>query len=232
MYIHNFPNGKKYIGITCQNSKLRWRRGGKGYKTQSRVFRAIKKYGWENVKSEIIYRGLSKDNAEKLEIILIALHDSTNKLRGYNNNNGGNSTGRNSVETRAKISASKKGKKASDEARKNMSIAQTGRKQTEKTKKLLSELKTGIPKSSETKRKISETLKSNTYEMQRWKDILIKQRKPVTQYNLEGIKLARFDSISIAAHTTGVCRININNCCLKKIGSKTAGGYRWEYENE
>lgn len=232
VYMHSFPNGKIYIGITCQNIKLRWRRNGNGYKTQSRMFRAIKKYGWSNIKSAIIYNGLSKEEAEKAEIELIAMHNSTNKLRGYNSNNGGNSTGRNSIETRAKISASKKGKKMSDEARKNMSIAQTGRKQTEKTKKILSKIRKGIPKSDETKIKISKTLKLNDYAMQRWKNILKKQRKPIIQYDLEGNKLAKFDSISIAACATGICRSNINNCCLKKIGSKTAGGFRWEYDNE
>jgi len=232
VYVHNFPNGKKYIGITCQDTKLRWRHDGSGYKTQSRVFRAIKKYGWDNIKSEIICNNLSKEDAEKLEIKLILLNNSTNKICGYNSNNGGNSNGRNSIETRAKISAAKKGKKASDEAKKHMSIAQTGRKQTEKTKKILSKLKKGIPKSAETKRKISETLKSNKHEMQRWKNILRKQRKSIFQYDLEGNKVAKFDSISIASHATGVCRININNCCLKKVGSKTAGGYKWGYTNE
>ena len=68
--------------------------------------------------------------------------------------------------------------------------------------------------------------------MQRWENILKKQRKPIIQYDLEGNKLAKFDSISIAACATGICRSNINNCCLKKIGSKTAGGFRWGYDNE
>lgn len=232
VYIHNFPNGKKYIGITCQAAKLRWRCNGSGYKTQSRIFRAIEKYGWNNIESKIIYDGLSKQEAETMEINLIAMYNSTNKSCGYNSDNGGNSKGRNSSETRTKISFSKKGKKASDEAKRNMSIAQTGRKQTDETKKKLSKIKTGIPKSEETKAKISKTLKSNEYEMERWKNILKKQRKPIIQYDLHGNEIARFDSISIAAHATCICRNNINNCCLKKTGSKTAGGYKWGYNNE
>lgn len=232
VYIHTFPNGKKYVGLTCQGIKLRWRRNGKGYKTQDRVFNAIKKYGWENVKSEIIRDSLSKEEAEKLEVELISLYNSTNKLYGYNSANGGNSIGRNSIETRAKISAAKKGKKMSNEAKLNMSIAQTGRKQTEETKKILSDARKGIPKTEDVKRKISETLKNNSVEQQRWREILKKQRKPVVQFDKSGNIVAKYESISIASHATNICRNNINNCCLKKVGSKTAGGYKWEYDNE
>jgi len=231
VYVHTFPNSKKYVGITCQDKKLRWRSNGNGYKTQDRVFRAIKKYGWDKVFSEIVYTGLSKNEAEQREIELVVLYDSTNKLYGYNNNNGGNHPGRNSIETRAKISLAKKGTKMSDVAKKNMSIAQTGRKQTEKTKQILSDARKGIPKSEETKKKISETLKNNPIEVERWKNIIKKQRKPVIQLNLDNTVVKKHESISIAAHSTGICRSNINNCCLEKIGSKTAGGYKWRYYN-
>lgn len=232
VYIHTFPNGKNYIGVTCQKGVLRWRLNGNGYKTQERMFRAIKKYGWASVETKILYCGLSKSEAEEIEIKVISIYKSTEKLYGYNSNNGGNVSGRNSPETRAKISIAKKGKKMSVLARKNMSLAQTGRKQTEETKRKLSEARKGVPKTEEVKKKISKTLKSNTREMQRWRAILKKQRKPTVQCDLDGNEIARFDSISIAAHATGVCRNNINNCCLNKKGSKTAGGYTWKYENK
>lgn len=232
LYIHIFPNGKKYIGITCQPTKSRWRRNGKGYKSQDRVYRAIKKYGWNNIVSEIVYNGLSKNEAEEQEEELIKLHNSTNKFYGYNSNNGGNHPGRNSPETRAKISAAKKGWRPSIETRKNMSIAQIGRKQTEETKQKLSKARKGIPKSEETKAKISEALKNNPIAVKQWAKILKKQRKPIIQFGLDDIFIAKYDSISIASHKTGICRVNINNCCLKKVGSKTAGGYKWGYDNE
>jgi group I intron endonuclease len=232
VYIHTFPNGKKYVGITCQSHKSRWRKCGNGYKTQSRVFRAISKYGWDNIISEIAYTGLCKIDAEQMEIKLIMEYKSTDKSHGYNSSNGGNSKGRNSIETRAKISAAKKGKKASETTRRNMSLSQMGRKHTESTKRILSEARKGIPKSQEVRQKISNTIKSNAYEMQRWRDVMAKQRKPVIQLSLNNEQINKYDSISIASHVTGICRNNINNCCLNKIGSKTAGGYRWEYYNE
>ena len=44
LYIHKFPNGKVYVGITSQDVGERWRHG-EGYKDQL-VYRAILKYGW------------------------------------------------------------------------------------------------------------------------------------------------------------------------------------------
>ena len=46
VYMHtNRLNNKKYIGITCQDPKKRWR-NGKGYKN-GYFASAINKYGWD-----------------------------------------------------------------------------------------------------------------------------------------------------------------------------------------
>jgi len=48
IYIHkNKINGKVYIGQTGQDPKKRWDNGN-GYKTCSRFWNAIQKYGWDN----------------------------------------------------------------------------------------------------------------------------------------------------------------------------------------
>lgn len=80
VYEHVFPNGKKYIGISCDAEK-RWR-NGKGYETQPKIARAINKYGWENVKHNIIVDGLTKEHAETLEKYLIESLDTIDN--GYN----------------------------------------------------------------------------------------------------------------------------------------------------
>ena len=69
VYVHTFPNGKRYVGITCQDVKRRWR-DGKGYEGQV-VYDAIIKYGWDNVKHEILFEGLTKEQAEEEEKALI-----------------------------------------------------------------------------------------------------------------------------------------------------------------
>ena len=85
VYEHIFPNGKKYIGISCDVEK-RWR-NGKGYETQPKIARAINKYGWENVTHNIIIDGISKEQAETLERYLIAELKTID--HGYNTSTGG-----------------------------------------------------------------------------------------------------------------------------------------------
>ena len=85
VYCHTFPNGKKYIGISSDCEK-RWR-NGKGYETQPKMDRAIKKYGWSNVKHDIVIDGLTHKQANELEKWLIAEFDCIKN--GYNSTIGG-----------------------------------------------------------------------------------------------------------------------------------------------
>lgn len=112
VYKHETPNGKIYIGITCQNPTKRWGNGC-NYRNQKYLYAAIKKYGWENIKHEVLYTGLSKEDAEQKEIELIAFYKSNDRKFGYNIDNGGKSKGRCSEETKRRISAVQKGKKQS-----------------------------------------------------------------------------------------------------------------------
>lgn len=91
VYKHeNLSNGKIYIGITSNTPKRRWK-AGNGYKHNDYFYKAIKKYGWDNFNHEILYENLTKEEAEKIEIKLIKMYDSTNKEKGYNIHTGGNS---------------------------------------------------------------------------------------------------------------------------------------------
>ena len=94
VYEHVFPNGKKYIGITCRDLKKRWKGGLRGYDHNDYMQNAIKKYGWENVKHNVLASGLSKEVAENEEIRLIALYDLTNRNKGYNLEKGGKAANR------------------------------------------------------------------------------------------------------------------------------------------
>lgn len=88
VYMHLFPNGKRYIGITANSLKRRWARGI-GYKGQPRVYRAIKKYGWENIKHIVLFEGLTKEEACKKERDLIKKYKTTDIKYGYNISLGG-----------------------------------------------------------------------------------------------------------------------------------------------
>lgn len=89
VYMHTSPNGKRYIGITCQRPAKRWGGNGYGYVGNEYFWRAIQKYGWDNFKHEILFENLTQQEAEQKEIELIAYYDSTDPNKGYNITAGG-----------------------------------------------------------------------------------------------------------------------------------------------
>jgi len=140
VYMHKCPNSKVYIGITCQQPECRWN-DGKGYERQKLFYRAIQKYGWENIEHIVLESDLTFDEASSLEKELISKYRSNDPEFGYNLTDGGegtsgyhltpeqlerhrqNSIGRKHSEaTKAKISRLNKGRKLNltDEQRANL----------------------------------------------------------------------------------------------------------------
>ena len=88
VYKHtNTINGKVYIGITRQAVERRWQRGA-GY-AGTYFGNAIAKYGWDNFFHEVLFSGLSKDAACKVEMALIKAYKSNEREFGYNISEGG-----------------------------------------------------------------------------------------------------------------------------------------------
>lgn len=171
LYIHIFPNDKVYIGITSQDVNKRWRQG-EGYKNQF-IYKAILKYGWENILHQILLDGLSKEQAEEKEIEYINKYKSNNPDRGYNVSNGGNCCGTHSEETKRKIAESNRrrgckpetrekirqgnlGKIITDEQKAKISNTLKGRVFTQEHKEKIRASRIGTELSLETKKKISE----------------------------------------------------------------------------
>lgn len=122
VYMHIFPNGKKYIGITMQELKARFDNGN-GYKNNP-MKRAIKKYGWENIKHDLLFDNLTKDQAELKEIELISFYNTTNINYGYNLSKGGKGSNgcKFSEKTKQKMSSWHKGKTLSKETKEKIGI--------------------------------------------------------------------------------------------------------------
>ena len=73
VYAHVCPNNKIYIGITNhKKAKYRWGTNGEGYNNQKLFWRAIQKYGWNNIKHIILIDGIQKEVAQECEKYLIA----------------------------------------------------------------------------------------------------------------------------------------------------------------
>ena len=89
VYKHTAPNGKVYIGITRRKPEVRWGCNGSRYYNNKHFFSAIQKYGWDNIKHEILYDRLDAHTAEEHEKRLIFLYHSDDRKYGYNNTLGG-----------------------------------------------------------------------------------------------------------------------------------------------
>ena len=88
VYIHTCPNGKKYIGITSKVPEHRWAKGN-NYRHNIHFHRAIKKYGWDEIKHEIIYTNLTEQEASVIEKNLIKKYNTMDSKYGFNKTSGG-----------------------------------------------------------------------------------------------------------------------------------------------
>lgn len=132
VYMHISPSNKAYIGITSMQPKYRWDYGygylhkkTNGEYVQPAIARAIKKYGWDNFKHEILFENLTKEEAEHKERLLIALWETNNPKFGYNIRSGG-SVCKHSEESRRRMSDAQKGRVVSEETKEKMRKLHSG----------------------------------------------------------------------------------------------------------
>ena len=90
VYRHISPNDRVYVGITKLPLHCRWGQHGTGYRRCKLFYRAIQKYGWDNIVHEVILDGVCKSEAVYAEKYLIRWY----KMHGlsYNITDGGEST--------------------------------------------------------------------------------------------------------------------------------------------
>lgn len=89
IYCHTFPNGKKYVGQTTTSIQKRFGKDGKGYSLNPLLWKAIQKYGWDNVIHEILEEGLwSLKEINQKEQYYISKYN-TRSPSGYNLTRGG-----------------------------------------------------------------------------------------------------------------------------------------------
>lgn len=213
VYMHIFPNNKKYIGITKQTPEKRWE-NGKGYKHNNYIQNAINKYGWKNIKHKILYKDLTKEQAEEKEIKLIAYYKSNKKEYGYNIENGGH-VNCVSEETKKKLSIANKGKIISKETRQKMS---------ENNAKIW----LGKKINDEIRKKMSESHKGKQGNN---KGKALKTRKKVICVETNTI----YNSITIASNITKVNSAHISEVCRgirKSAGKINNKKLHWKYIEE
>ena len=151
--ITNKLNGKVYIGQSI-DIDTRWRHHCNA-KDNFAIHNAIKKYGKENFKFEVLLE-CPVDMLNVWERDMIALYNCMSPY-GYNLTEGGEEY-QCSEEHKRKISESNKGHMVSEETRHKISESHKGRHVSEETRRKMSEVNKGKHLSAETKKKISESL--------------------------------------------------------------------------
>ncbi len=220
VYKHTTPNQKIYIGITNQNPERRWRNG---YKHNAHFTAAIEKYGWDNIKHEILFTGLTKEEAEQKEIELIAFYKSNKRSFGYNITAGGHYQGMLPEETKKKISKSHIGMQYDEVFRKKQSELKLGNKN-----------RLGQKQSEECKKKISEKNKGkyagdkNYFHSHIFSGKDNHNSKAVARYDLSGNLIDIKESANLYAIEMRLINAShISDVC--KGRRKTAYGYVWKY---
>ena len=228
VYKHVAPNGKMYVGVTRTNPKHRWN-NGQGYKGQSRFFNAIKKYGWENFKHEILLEGLTKEEAELAERLFIGYWNLTSQEYGYNIDGGGSLNKDVSETTRQKMSQSHKGCKNymygkchSQDTKDKISRANKGRHSG------VDNPRYGKHHTKEAKLKMSMANKGKVIPPDMREKISIALGKRVAAINIDSNEVVSiYNSTREAERQMGIPHTNIGECC--RGVRKTAGGYKWKY---
>lgn len=211
VYKHTTPDGKVYIGATNQTAIHRWGLNGNKYAKQP-FGKAIEIFGWDNICHEILYNGLTKEEAESIERSLISQYNSRDPAYGYNRRDGGN-IATCSEESKEKISKALKGRKLTDEHRTNIARCRTGWYFSEEVREKISEKKHGQNPSEETKEKLRLS--------HQW------QTKPVIKLSMDNEPLEIFQSLGDAARDTGCSKLLIRRVCQGQ--RKSTNGFRWAF---
>lgn len=199
--ITNLINYKVYIGITKCKLQKRWNEHKcKAKSSNSHLSKAILKHSIENFKIEILKTFENEKDMYDYEIESILIHNSNNRLFGYNKSTG--------------CEFSSKGRKMPESMKLKISEYQKHRIR--------------LPHSEETKIKMSEKAKGRDMTLAIISSANKRRGKPaknIKKVILNNCKI--YDSITLASLNTGVSVSAIHNN-IKGLSKKTKVGI-WNY---
>lgn len=151
------PSNKSYIGLTCDFKRRMSQHSRHLTSNNTALSNAIAKYGFSNMTIDILFEGLTLDDANNFEIKLIR-ELNTLSPHGYNLHTGGDSHQVSNV-TAFRISNGLKGKKHSVERIEQRMSKIRGRKYSQEHKQKIANSKIGKKLSESTIKKLSEIRK-------------------------------------------------------------------------
>lgn len=209
--ITNKINGKIYIGQTTRSLNVRWNEHKRDFKKlDTKLSRAVKKYGIENFTIEEIEKCQDLKSLNKKETLLIKEYNTIKN--GYNIRIGGENSPR-SKETRKKISQKLKGKKQTKEHVQNMIKARTGIKPKSIEKYLGNKNKLGKKHTYLFKEKCRKRMLNNNFS----------RKKPVRCLNNNVVYKSIVDACK---------KLNLDNRSVHRVLKgeyKQTKGYKFEY---
>lgn len=220
LYRHTSPSNKIYIGITSNpNVKHRWCNGS-SYKGCPYFYKAILKYGWFNIKHEVLFTDLTKERAEHLEIELIRHYKGLNI--SYNITGGGEGTLGMPCPEERKIRMREQRKGIIPwKAIKASVAANKGKKRGSRDRAIVEKVR--ATRLANGKKCTSEMIQANI-------DRNLNRCHPVLQYDLDGNLIAEYRSVKYAAKIIGASRGSLINCLSERPHCKTCKGYVWKYK--
>ena len=253
VYMHIFPNGKKYVGITSRKPEDRWFHG-RGYRNCIKIKRAIEKYGWENVEHRILFEGLTRSEAEEKEKQLIADMNLRDDRFGYNVASGGLKFDGETDEMRAKSLSHSKNHphKVSEEYKKKLSIWYSGagnpfygKSHTKETREKIAMAHRGKKQTKESieKRRMSlllyrATHKEEVEETDKKRMEVLHSQEYIESTRIRSQKFGKkvlcvetgkvYSSIKQAGRETNTDSIGITHCINSPQKYSSAGGFHWK----
>lgn len=230
--ITNLVNNKIYIGSSCK-LKNRKREHFYGLKSNKhgnpRLQNSYNKYGEDNFSFEII-------ETCDLDSLLIREQYYIDILDPFFNicKVAGSTLGvRPSEESKAKLRASLRAinHAPSDEARRKALEVTKGRKLPKESleKRLETMSNWSEEQKAEHRQKLSEGAKNRSRESL---DKIAKGRwKAVIQLDLSGNFIREWGSAQHVQESLNISKAAIGSCCKKKVGYKSAGGFKWSYKD-
>lgn len=213
VYMHTAPNGKVYIGATSLKVENRYGKNGSKYNNQY-FGEAIRLFGWDKIKHEILFENLTKEEADRIEKDLISKYKSDKKEFGYNIACGGFNAPQPQI-VREKMSKTRKGRPLSESHKKALSESRKGKPLSEQHRKSISISHMGYKMPQKQKDKISASCKG-------------KGTKAVVMLDMSEKVIKKFQSIVEASQAVRAkSTSNISSCCKGK--RKIAYGYKWKY---
>lgn len=248
VYCHITPSGKRYVGITSIGTRQRFA-NGKGYRTQTVFYRAIQKYGWNNIQHIVLLENLDYEHAKRYEQYFIALfktncHRYNNPSYGYNMDDGGGARQvgiyKLSEETKEKLSNT-----PYNDSRKtkinyfDLNGNYIGTANTfNEAQKITGVRKENILKAVKKRIKScggyqfryfnEEDIQKGIGERKVDRNDFTKYDEPIYQYSLEGKFIREFCNPRTAEKITGYSSTHIIECA--KGISQVSYGYIWQFE--